>query len=194
MLRRHHTPEADPRAPAAHAPGRRRAGERGGGASGTPAAATTTELALWQPDASHRRARPASLAAGTRASALPRRPRRRVPPSRRAGARGREERGAWKERSRARSRCAGAQAGLGAGVQSGPQRCAPRGRGPLEQRSHPPAWGKKGWEVGFDRAGYQRGRQGRSPRKSQDTFPCSPFGQLLTVSRHSDLRLLGKVS
>lgn len=96
-LCRHHTPEADPRAPAAHARGRRRAGGAGGGASGTRAAATTTELALWRPDASHRRARPASrrLAAApsprvrARASTRPPRPGRPVPHSRRAGARGR---------------------------------------------------------------------------------------------------------
>lgn len=125
--------------------GGRGSGEEGRGGSGRRRA-TTTELALWQPDASHRRARTARLfTAGARAPALPRRPRRRVPHRRRAGARGREE------RSRARPRCASAQArgetAAGRALsQSRRRRGACRcwgGLQPLEPGSPAPGWRKK---------------------------------------------------
>lgn len=128
------------------------------------------------------------LTAGARASARPPRPRRRVPLSRRAGAQDREE------RSRARSRCKragawGAGRGAGAAPADAGAAFSPWSGGPRRGPG-----GKKIKGVGFDRAGYQSDRWGFSSRRSQDTFPCSPFGQLLAVSGHLDPRLLGKVS
>lgn len=89
---------------------------------------------------------PPSTRARARPPDRPPRPRRRVPPSRRASARGREERGARKERSRARSQCAGAQHSVRSSALSGlgHSECRRRYRlQPLEQGSQALAWGKK---------------------------------------------------
>lgn len=124
------------------------------------------------------------------------RPSHRVPPSRRAGARKREERRARKERSRAWSRCAGAQ---------------PCGE-PAAGRALRQAWGAARAEAETASRPWSRGPRRRpggrkerkrvgikaavkaTPRRSQNPFPWSPFGQLLAISGHLDLRLLGKVS
>lgn len=139
------------------------------------------------------------LTAGARASArLPRR-RRRVPLSRRAGARGREG------RSSARARCASAQAREEAAAAAGralrqssrgrrPCRCA-GGLQPWPQRSPAPAWKKKrerGLVVvtGLGTPAAARPLSSEGPGQP----PRAPLGQLLAVSRPWGARLLGKAS
>lgn len=172
--------------------GGRGSGEEGSGTGGSDC----VELALWQPDASHRRARPASLNAGARSSPpdRPPRPRRRFLP---AGAQARRVRkNGAREGTLTRSvpvRRRAALCQVKRSFRLGAQRVQEKVPPPAPRAGVPGAQpgGEKRKRLVFTRLRVKAAAE-PSLLESQDSFRCSPLVSFWPFPGFMEPRLLGK--